>query len=116
LNNNTAAYELYPHQFYCPKCFVKRPYTLKPVSVKTSFYYIPLFENEALNHVVECKAYKRGFDPRILKPYYQNLFKLAGAARRETLEASSLKILKKELAAAGIKEEYAEKLIMLAQA
>lgn len=84
--------------------------------MKTSFYYIPLFENEALNIVAECKACKKGFDPRILKPYYQNLFKLTGAARRETLKGSSLEILKKELANAGLKEEFADKLIMLVQA
>lgn len=113
--NNTEAYELYPHQFYCPKCLVKRPYNLKPISVKTHFYYLPLFENGDLKNVIECKACKKGFDPGVLKPYYQNLFKLAAAARRQMLQGSSVEVLKEELASAGLKEEFADRLIMLAQ-
>jgi hypothetical protein len=88
---------------------------LKPVSVKTHFYYLPLFENGDLESVIECRACKKGFDPGVLKPYYQDLFKLAAAARRQILQGSSVEILKEELASAGLKDEFANSLIMLAQ-
>lgn len=117
MNNNTEVYELYPHQFYCPKCFSKRPYSIKPVSVKIKFYFIPLFGNSADNlaNVVECLACKRGFDPRILSSSNQRYIRLVGAARRQILQGSSTESIKKELADAGVKEELANKLIMLAQ-
>jgi hypothetical protein len=117
LNNSTENYELYPHQFYCPKCFTKRPYSIRPISLKIRFYYLPFIDNsgENLDKVVECQACKKGFDPGILSPYNQGYIKLAGAARRHMLQGSSLETLKKELASAGLKEEIANRLIMLVQ-
>ena len=117
MNTSTEVYELYPYQFYCPKCLAKRPYSIRPVSVKIRFYYLQLFGNsdQNLHDVVECQACKRGFDPRILSPSSQNYIKLAGAARRQMLQGSSIEALKEELASAGLKEEIANRLIMLAQ-
>jgi hypothetical protein len=117
LNNSTEVYELYPYQFYCPKCFTKRPYRIKPVSVKTRFYFISWFgdADQQLHHVVECQACKKGFEPKILSPSNQNYIKLACAARRQMLHGSSLESLKQELERAGVKEEVASRLILLAQ-
>ena len=117
MNTDTVSYELYPYQFYCPRCLCKRPYSLKPVTVKTHFYYVPWYEDEPseLIHVVECKACKKGFDPRILRLSNQNFVKLAAFARHQILEGSSIEVLREELAHAGLQDEFADKLIMLAQ-
>lgn len=117
MNTDTVTYELYPYQFYCPRCLCKKPYSLKPVSVKTHFYYVPWYgdEESELINVVECKACKKSFDPRILRLSNQNFVKLAAFARNQILEGSSVEVLREELAHAGLQDEFADKLIMLAQ-
>lgn len=117
MNIDTVTYELYPYQFYCPRCLCKRPYSLKPVSVKTHFYYVPWYgdEQSELIHVVECKACKKGFDPRILRLTNQNFVKLAAFARHQILEGLSIEVLREELAHAGLQDEIANRLILLAQ-
>ena len=111
------SYELYPYQFYCPRCLCKRPYSLKPISVKIHFYYVPWYGDEEsdLEKVVECNGCKKAFDPRILRLSNQNFVKLAAFARHQMLEGSSVEELKEELAHAGLQDEFADKLILLAQ-
>jgi hypothetical protein len=85
--------------------------------VKTHFYYVPWYGDEQsdLKHVVECKACKKGFDPRILRLASQNFVKLAAFARHQILEGSSIEVLREELAHAGLQDEFADRLILLAQ-
>lgn len=107
--------ELYPKQFFCPKCFGNKPYGVNRVSVKTHFYYIPIFENECLEHVVECRVCKKSFNPSVLNRYNQTLFRLAAVARDKLLQGTSFEILKEEMTSTGIKKELADKLLLLAQ-
>ena len=110
-NNNTLSQV----QFHCPKCFAERPYRTKPVSVGVSFYYLPLYgkEPKELKSVVECNVCKKGFDPRILSLSNQNFVKLATVAKRQILQGATVEALKEELAYAGLKEEFADKLLKL---
>jgi|SRR5688500_13071565 hypothetical protein len=101
--------------FYCPKCLTQRPYNVKPASIEFTFYYIPLFETKNLDEFVVCQVCKKGFDPDILKHYSQSLFKLVGAARHELLHSNSPGSLKLKLMSDGLKEEFVDKLLTLAQ-
>lgn len=105
---------LYSSKFFCPRCFTKRSYINLPISVKTAFFYIALFEGENLDHLVECQACKKAFDPLVLEPYNQNLIKLAGAARDEMLLGLSPEEMKSKLISQGQKGDFADKLISLA--
>ena len=112
---NSQDIELFQEQFFCPKCFTKRPYQVKPVSLGIRFYYISLFENGGFIELVVCQVCKNAFDPQVLNPYSQNLFKLAGAARYEMRQGLAPEDLKSKLVGEGIREELANKLIALAQ-
>jgi hypothetical protein len=67
--------------FFCPKCDHLSPYKVKPASVDFTFYYIPLFELGSLTEFVVCQVCKKGFDPKILAPRSQSMFKLAWATK-----------------------------------
>lgn len=107
--------ELYKDKFYCPSCFTKRPYISLPISLKTAFYYIALFEGASLDYLVECQACKKAFDQKVLEPYKQNLIKLACAARNEMLLGVSPEAMKLKLISEGQKRDLADKLISLAK-
>jgi hypothetical protein len=102
-----------PH-FYCPKCFDRRQYQVKPVSKNIPLFIIPLFEARKPTELVECRVCKNGFDSNILKPSNQSLFKLVGATR-ELLHDSSPGALKLRLMSDGLNEVVVDKLISLAQ-
>jgi hypothetical protein len=102
-------------KFYCPRCFTKRSYINLPISVKTVFYYIALFEGGSLDYLVECQACKKAFAPQVLEPYNQNLIKLAGAARVEILLGVSVEEMKSKLISQGQPGDYADKLLSLAK-
>ena len=106
--------ELFEPHFYCPKCLNQTPYKAKPASIDFTFYYIPLFETKNLDKFIVCQVCKKGFDPDILKPSNQSLFKLVGATRHELLHCSSPGSLKLKLMSDGLKEEFVDKLITLA--
>lgn len=106
---------LYTNKFYCPRCFTKRSYINLPISIKTAFFYIALFEGGSLDHLVECQACKKAFDPVVLEPYNQNLIKLACAARDEMLLGLSPEEMKSKLISQGQQGDFADKLISLAK-
>jgi hypothetical protein len=105
-----------PHlEFFCPRCFDRRQYEVKPVSKDIPLFVIPLFEMQKLIELVECQVCKNGFDPNILKPSNQSLFKLVGTTRDELLHRSSPGALKLRLMSDGLNEVVVNKLISLAQ-
>jgi hypothetical protein len=106
--------ETVPLHFFCPKCDQLSPYSLKPASVDFTFYFIPLFEATTLHEFVVCQVCKKGFDPRILAPGNQSLFKLAWATKCQ-LSHFSPEALKTKLVSQGLKETLIDKLITLAQ-
>jgi hypothetical protein len=112
---NIRNFGLNKDKFYCPRCFTKRPYINLPLSVKTAFYYIGLFEGGSLDHLVECQACKKAFDPRVLEPYNQNLIKLAGSARGEMLLGVSVEDMRSKLISQGQQGDFADKLLSLAK-
>ena len=112
-SNTTEEIFLQPH-FYCPRCHGQRPYEVKPASIDFTFYYIPLFEFRNLETFVVCQVCKKGFDPLILEPSNKSLFRLVGATRHELMHSSSPGAVKLKLISDGLKEEFINKLIMLA--
>ena len=106
--------ELTVAEFYCPNCHTRRPYEVKPVTEVHIVCAIPLFGTDKLTHAVECQSCKNGFDPEILKPGNQSLFRLVAAARNQILTGISPGSLKVRLMSDGLKEELVDKIIMLA--
>jgi hypothetical protein len=100
--------------FFCPKCDNVRPYKLKRASIDFTFYFIPLFEIGGHDEYVVCQVCKKGFNPKILHPSNQHLFRLVWAAKCE-LDRSTPEFLRSTLLKNGFKEPLIEKLIMLAQ-
>lgn len=88
---------------------------VKPISKIIPLFVIPFFEARALTELVECQACKNGFDPNILKPSNQSLFKLVGAAKYELLHRCSPGALKLKLMSDGLNEVVVDKLMSLAQ-
>jgi hypothetical protein len=107
--------KLFTSEFFCPHCFVIRPYDLKPMSKEITFYPIPFLEANEPSHVVECQVCKNAFDPEVLKRSIQSLFRLAGAAKYQLNQGMSPEFLKLQLTRHGLKESFAENLITLAQ-
>lgn len=106
--------ELLHQQFFCPKCDRISPYDVKPACVDFTFYFIPLFETRNLDEFVVCLTCNKGFDPRILAPGNQSLFKLVWATKCE-LHRFSPEALRSKLLNDGLKEPLIDKLITLAQ-
>ncbi len=107
--------ELAAPEFYCPNCHLRRPYEIKRASEAHMIYAILFFEAQDLTQVVECQVCKNGFDPEILKPSHQSLFKLVAATRRQLLDGTSPGSLKVKLMSDGLKEDFINQLISLAQ-
>jgi hypothetical protein len=112
---NLKSAGFYKNKFLCPRCFTRRSYINLPISIKTTFYYIALFEGGSLDHLVECQACKKAFDPVVLEPGNQNLIKLACAARNEMLLGLSPEDMKSKLISQGQQGDFADKLISLAK-
>lgn len=102
-------------EFFCPHCFVIRPYHLKPMSKDIIFCPISVLESNEANHVIECQVCKNAFAPDILKRNIQSLFKLAGAAKYRLDQGISPGYLKLQLISDGLQESFADSLISLAQ-
>ena len=101
-------------EFYCPNCHTYRAYEEKQVSEVNMICLIPLFHSQDIAHVVECQVCKNGFDPEILRPCYQSLFKLVAAARTQLLNGTTPGSLKVKLMSDGLTEDFVDKLIGLA--
>ena len=101
-------------EFYCPNCHARRIYELKPASEVDFICVIPLFGTGDFTHVAECQACKNGFDPEVVKPSNQSLFRLVAQTRNELFTGMSPGSLKVRLMSDGLKEEVVDKLIMLA--
>ena len=106
---------LFEPQFYCPKCHGPRAYEVKRASTGFTFYYLELFEAKNLDEFIVCQVCKKGFDPDILKPSNQSLFRLVSTTRHELLHFCSPGSLKLRLMSDGLREGFVDKLIMLAQ-
>jgi hypothetical protein len=100
--------------FFCPKCDTVSPYKVKRASLHFTFYYLPLFEIRDLDEFVVCHVCKKGFDPKILQPNNQKLFKLVWAAKCSLVRFTP-ETLKSKLLKDGLKEPLIDRLITLAQ-
>ena len=107
--------ELSGGQFFCPKCNLLRAYNQRPVSKTFTLYFIPVFETKNLGEAVECQVCKNGFDPRVLEPSHQGMFKLAAATRYELLHGASPDEARWRLEAVGLQDEMVEAILGMAQ-
>ncbi len=80
-----------------------------------TLYFIPLFETKNLGEFVKCQVCKSGFDPKILEPSNQALFKIVAATRYELLHGTSLADVKAKLIGMGASEDGASNIITMAQ-
>ena len=107
--------ELSQGQFFCPKCNDLRPYKQKRASKMFTLYFIPLFETKNLGEFVECQVCRSGFDPKILEPANQSMFKLVAGSRYELLHGWTPADVKAKLIEMGAPEETANQIIAMAQ-
>jgi len=115
LNSVYKGQKLFVSEFFCPHCFVIRPYALKPMSKELTFYPIPFLETREAFDVVECQECKNVFDPEVLKRNIQSLLKLAGTAKYQLDQGIAPGFLKLQLISDGLQESFADQLITLAQ-
>ncbi|HSL30114.1 MAG TPA: hypothetical protein VK900_13015 [Anaerolineales bacterium] len=101
--------------FYCPRCSGQRPFNIRRAALDFTFYYLSIFEPETLEKFVVCQACKKGFDPKILDPSNQTLFRMVRATKQELMKSGSPDSLKTKLMSDGLKEDFVDKLILLAQ-
>lgn len=88
-------------EFYCPNCYGRRTFELKPASDVNIVCVIPLFGTRELTHVAECQSCKNGFDPEILTPSNQSLFRLVAQTRNQLLNGTPPGSLKVRLMSDG---------------
>ena len=115
LNSVYKGKKLFVSEFFCPNCFVIRPYDLRPTSKELTFYPIPFLETREAFDVIECQECKNVFDPEILKRNIQSLLKLAGIAKYQLDQGIAPGFLKLQLISDGLQESFADQLITLAQ-
>ena len=114
LNSVYYGKKLFASEFFCPYCFVIRPYHVKPMSKKMTFCVIPFLEKNEAVHVIECHVCKKAFDPAVLERNIQSLFKLAGTAKGQLDQGISPGYLKLRLMNDGLKEIVVDTLLSLA--
>jgi hypothetical protein len=85
------------------------------MSKELMFCVIPFLEANEPSHVVECQECNNAFDPEILRRNIQSLLKLTGTAKYQLDRDISPGFLKIQLISDGLQENFAEKLITLAQ-
>ena len=115
INSVYTGKKLFASEFFCPNCFVMRPYDLKPMSKELTFYPIIFLETRGVRDVVECKVCKNAFDPEILRRKIQSLFKLGSSAKQQLDQGIFPGYLKLKFISDGLQESFADKLIDLAQ-
>jgi hypothetical protein len=115
INSVYKGKKLFRSEFFCPHCFVIRPYDIKPMSKEIVFCRIPFLEADEPSHVIECQICRNAFDPEILARHIQSLFKLAGAAKYQLDQGISPGFLKLQLMSDGLQESFADNLITIAQ-
>jgi hypothetical protein len=101
-------------EFYCPNCHTHRSYEVKRVSEVNIVCVIPLFHSKNPAQVIECQICKNGFDPEILHPRNQSLFRLVATIRTQLLTGTTPGSLKVRLMSDGLQEDFVETLIGLA--
>ena len=114
-SSNEKETKLPIREFYCPNCHGHRPYKIKAQSEIELVCVIPIYHAGESTQVVECQVCKNGFDAAILHSSNQFLFKLVAVARSQLLTSTSPGSLKVQLMSDGLKEEFVDKLIGLAQ-
>lgn len=115
INSVYKGKKLFVSEFFCPHCFVIRPYNIKPMSQEIIFYPIPFLQRNEPSHVIECRICKNAFDPEILTRHIQSLFRLASTAKYQLDQGISPGFLKLRLMSDGLQESLAENLITLVQ-
>jgi hypothetical protein len=117
LVNDAKEKELKPTTsgFYCPNCHDTRSYKIKASSDVRFISVLPLYHAGEATQVVECQVCKSGFDTAIFHPSNKFLFKLVAAARSQLLTGTSPGSFKVKLMSDGLKEEFVDRLIALAQ-
>ena len=113
--NSVYSKKLFVSEFFCPCCFVIRPYSLKPMSERVTFYPIPSLGSNKAHDVIECQVCKNAFDLDILNRNNQSLFKLVLAARDQLDQGICPGYLKLRLISDGLQESFVTQLITLAQ-
>ena len=107
--------KLFLSEFFCPNCFVLRPYELKPISKAKAFSPISFVGTNKPDDVIECKVCKKAFNPEILTRHIQSLLRLVCAAEYQLDQGISPEYLKLQLVSDGLKENFADQLVSLAQ-
>ena len=79
-----------------------------------TFYYLPLFEMGNHDEYVVCQACHKGFNPKILEPSNQQLFRLVWVTKCGLVRFTP-EVVKSKLLRTGYKEPLVDKLILLAQ-
>ena len=101
--------------FYCPNCHEPRAYKIKAKSDVGFICVLPLYHAGENIQVVECQVCKNGYDTAIFHPSNKFLFKLVAVARSQLLTGTSPGTFKVKLMSDGLKEEFVDRLIALAQ-
>ena len=115
VNSVSKGKKLFVSEFFCPNCFVFRPYEPKPISKPIAFYPISSIGTHEPDHVIECQVCMKAFDSEILTRNLQSLLKLVCAAEYQLDQGISPGYLKLQLVSDGLKESFADQLISLAQ-
>jgi hypothetical protein len=115
LNSVYTGKKLLVSEFFCPNCFVLRPYEPKPISKPIAYYPSSSAGTDEPDHVIECQVCKKAFDPEILTRNLQSLLKLVCAAEYQLDQGISPAYLKLQFVSDGLKESFADQLISLAQ-
>ena len=101
--------------FYCPNCHTPRRYKYKKIAEVQIINILPIYGPKENGYLLECETCKNGFDPAIISPSNQFLFKIVAAARSQLLTTTSPGFLKAKLMSDGLKEEFVDRIIRLAQ-
>ena len=114
VNSVFKSQKLFASEFFCPNCFVIRPYEITPLSQETNFCILPLLESKAVQDVIVCKVCQKAFDPEILARNIQSLLKIVGVAKCQLDRGISPGAVKMRLVSDGLQEHFANELITLA--
>ena len=107
--------ELEEGSFFCPHCGKETCYKLKHLSKYFTLYSIPLFKTKDVGNFVECQLCRDVFNPQFLDPERQGLFKAAGATKDLLLQGNTPEEVKANYIAMGMKEEYADTVVAMAE-
>ncbi len=107
--------ELSEGEFFCPTCNHRRKYVRKQASRYLVVLYFPIIEQQKISEFLKCRGCKRHFDPGVLEPRKQSMFRLVDATRQELLNGISPLEAKARLIGKGLEPDIANTLIHMAQ-